>query len=154
MTSNFCPRARERTKRLDLLNNAAHTEKACDFAKHRQTIYVEADSGMAEQLRNVEEVSCAAAEIQNLLRSRQIEFKLANSASMLTPIQRSRSRYLGQSAPGSATAYRRRICSKPAGSIVSMTRFVPSENRFVRNTLSVCFLALARLLPSTSFRIL
>jgi hypothetical protein len=35
---------------------------------------------MTEQLRNVEEVSRTASEIQNPLRSRQIEFKLANSA--------------------------------------------------------------------------
>jgi hypothetical protein len=35
---------------------------------------------MTEQLRNVEEVSCAAAEIQNPFRSRQIEFKLTDPA--------------------------------------------------------------------------
>jgi hypothetical protein len=35
---------------------------------------------MTEELRNVEEVSCAAAEIQNPFRSRQIEFKLTDPA--------------------------------------------------------------------------
>src|SRR5260370_1379295 len=74
--------ARQRTKRLDALNNAAHPEQACYFAKHRQTIHIKPDAGMAEQLRDVEKVSCAAAEIQNPLRSRQIEFKLANSANI------------------------------------------------------------------------
>src|SRR5262249_11478427 len=73
---------------------------------------------------------------------------------MFTPIHRLRSRYFGQSAPGSATAYRWRIRSNPTGSIDSMTRRVSSGNRFARSTLRVCFLALARLRPSTNFRTL
>src|SRR5213080_3051364 len=73
---------------------------------------------------------------------------------MLIPIHRSRSRYFGQSAPGFATAYRLRISSKATGSIVSITRFLFSGNRPVRRSLSVCFLALTKLRPSTSLRIL
>jgi len=76
----FLSEALERPKRLDSLNNAVHPEQACYFAKHRQTIHVETDSGMAEQLRDVKKVSYAAAEIQNLLRSAQIKSNLANSA--------------------------------------------------------------------------
>src|SRR5215469_17076240 len=69
----------QRTKRLDSLNNPAHPEQACNFAKHRQTIYIKPEAGMTEQLCDIEKVSCAAAEIENSLRSRQIEFKLTNS---------------------------------------------------------------------------
>src|SRR5437773_5012175 len=73
---------RERTKRLDSLNYTAHAEQACYFAKHRQTIYIKPDAGMTEQLCDVEKVSCPTAEIENPLRPRQIEFKLANSANI------------------------------------------------------------------------
>ena len=48
---------RERTKCLDLLNNAAYAKQACNFPKHRQTIHIKPDSGMADQLRDVEKVS-------------------------------------------------------------------------------------------------
>src|SRR5206468_4941724 len=72
--------ARERTKRLDSLNYTVHAEQACYFEKHRQTIYIKPGAGMTEQLCDVEKVSCAAAEIENSLRSRKIEFKLANAA--------------------------------------------------------------------------
>jgi hypothetical protein len=34
---------------------------------------------MTEKLRNIEKVSCAAAQIENALGTRHIEFKLANS---------------------------------------------------------------------------
>ena len=71
---------RQRTKWLNLLNYTADTKQARDFPEHRQTIDVQANSGMAEQLRDVEKVSRATAEIENPLWSRQIEFKLANSA--------------------------------------------------------------------------
>jgi hypothetical protein len=70
----------ERTTRLDLLNDAADTEQARDFPKHWQAIHVETDSGMAQQLRDVEKVSRAAAEVENPLGTRHVEFKLANSA--------------------------------------------------------------------------
>src|SRR4029077_6480991 len=69
---------RQRTKRLDLLNDAADTEQARNFPEHCYTIYVEANSGMTEELRDVEKVPCAAAEIENALGTRHVEFKLAN----------------------------------------------------------------------------
>jgi len=68
----------ERTKRFDSLNDPVDTEEACDFPEHRQTIHVETNSGMTEKLRDVEKVSCAAAQIENALGTRQVEFKLAN----------------------------------------------------------------------------
>ncbi len=74
----FLTEVRERTKRLDLLDDAADTEQARDFPEHWQAIHVEANSGMTEELRDVEKVSCAAAQIENALGTRHVEFKLAN----------------------------------------------------------------------------
>lgn len=68
----------KRTKRVDSLNDAADIEQSRDFPEHWQAIHVEANSGMPEQLRNVEKVSGAAAQIENLLGTCQVEFKLAN----------------------------------------------------------------------------
>src|SRR6476659_3949840 len=76
----FLFETRQRTKRLDLLNNAADTEQARDFPEHGHASYVEANSGMAEQLRDVKKVPCAAAQIENALGTRHVEFKLANPA--------------------------------------------------------------------------
>ena len=70
----------ERPKRFNSLDYAMDTEKSRNFAEHGQPVYIETKSGMTEQLRNVEEVSCAAAEIQNPFRSRQIELKVADPA--------------------------------------------------------------------------
>jgi hypothetical protein len=74
----FLTEVRERTKRLDSLNDTSDTEQACHFPEHWQAIHVEADSGMTEELRNVEEISCAAAQVENLAGTRQVKFKLAN----------------------------------------------------------------------------
>jgi hypothetical protein len=60
----------EPTQCLDLLNDAANTEQARDFPEHWQAIHVETNSGMAEELRNVEKISCAAAQIENALGTR------------------------------------------------------------------------------------
>src|SRR6266496_5403048 len=76
----FLSKVGEGTESFDSLDYAVDTEESRNFPEHRDAIYIETKSGMTEQLRNVEEVSCAAAEIQNPLRSRQIEFELANSA--------------------------------------------------------------------------
>src|SRR5262245_10497296 len=75
---------RERAERLDSLNDAVNTEETRDFSKHWQAIHVQAKSGVPEELRDVEEISCAAAQIQNLLGTCQIEFKLANSPDVHT----------------------------------------------------------------------
>src|SRR5947207_15046410 len=74
----FLSETRQRTKRLDLLNDAADTEQARDFPEHWQAIHVEANSGMTEELRDVEKVSCAAAQIENALGTCHVEFKLEN----------------------------------------------------------------------------
>ena len=63
---------------MDSLNDAADTEQACDFPEHWQAIHVEANSGMTEELCDVEKVSCAAAQIENALGTRHVEFKLPN----------------------------------------------------------------------------
>src|SRR5215472_15108731 len=76
----FFPEVRERAKRLNSLNHAANTEKTRDFPKHRQAIHVEPNAGMTEELRYVEKVSCATAQIENLPGTRQVEFKLTNSS--------------------------------------------------------------------------
>ena len=68
----------ERTKRFDSPNDAADTEQACDFPEHCQAIHVEANSGMTEELRDVQKISCAAAQIENALGTRHVEFKLAS----------------------------------------------------------------------------
>jgi hypothetical protein len=65
-------------KRLNLLNDAADTEQVRDFAEHRQVVHVEANPGMTEELRDVEKVPCAAAQIENALGTRHVEFELAN----------------------------------------------------------------------------
>ena len=76
----FLSKVGERTERFNSLDYAVDTEKSRNFAEHGQPVYIKTKSGMTEQLRNVEEVSCAAAEIQNPLRSRQIEFELTDPA--------------------------------------------------------------------------
>jgi len=48
---------RERTKRFDLLNYAADAEQARDFPEHGQTIHVEANPRMTQELCDVEKVS-------------------------------------------------------------------------------------------------
>ena len=80
----FLAEVRERAKRLDSLNDAADTEQAGHFPEHWQAIQVEPNSGMSEELRNVEKVPDAAAEIENALGTRQVEFKLANPADVDT----------------------------------------------------------------------
>src|SRR5436309_8389477 len=73
----FLSEVRKRTKPLDLLNYAANTQEACDLPEHGQTIHVEPNSRMTEKLRDVEKVSCAAAQIENPLGTRKIKLKLA-----------------------------------------------------------------------------
>jgi len=74
----FLSQPRERMKRLDSLNDAANAKQARNFPEHWQVVDVEANSGMTEQLRDVEKVPCAAAQIENPLGTRQVEFELAN----------------------------------------------------------------------------
>jgi len=74
----FLSETRQGTKGLDLLNDAADTEQARNFPEHCHTIDIEANSGMTEELRDVEKVPCAATQIENALGTRHVEFKLAN----------------------------------------------------------------------------
>src|SRR6266487_431551 len=76
----FLSKVGERTESVDSLDYAVNTQESRNFPEHRHAIDIKAKSGMTEQLRNVEEVSCSAAEVQNPLRSRQIEFERANPA--------------------------------------------------------------------------
>jgi len=69
---------RELTKRLDSLNDATNTQESCDFPKHWQAVHIEANSGMTKELRDIQKVSCAAAQIENLLGAGEVEFKLPN----------------------------------------------------------------------------
>jgi hypothetical protein len=70
------------SKGLNARNNAADSEQACDFTKHREVIHVETKSRMPEQLRDVQKIPCAAAKIENALRARHVELDLANSANV------------------------------------------------------------------------
>jgi len=70
--------AREWMKSLNPLNHTSDPEQFCDFPEHWQSIHVEPDSGMTEELRDVQKVSRAAAQIENLLGTRQVEFELAD----------------------------------------------------------------------------
>src|SRR5262245_4391438 len=74
----FLTKVRERTERLNSLNDAMNTEQACDFTEHRQAIHIEADSGMTKKLRDIKKVSCATAQIENLFGPREVESKLPN----------------------------------------------------------------------------
>ena len=76
----FLSKVGERTESVDSLDYAVNPQESRNFPEHRHAIDIKAESGMAEQLRNVEEVPCAAAEIKNALRARQIELERANPA--------------------------------------------------------------------------
>ena len=115
------------------------------------TIHVEPNSGMTEELRDVKKISCAAAQIENALGTRQVEFELANPPDVNSdpPIEIEIFRPV-----------RAGICYGISLANLLETGRIdclddalssPSGKRFGRSSLSVCFLALARLLPSTSF---
>ena len=74
----FSSKVGERPERFNSLDYAMDTEKSRDFAEHGQLVYIKANSGMTEELRDVEKVPCAAAQIENPLGTRHVEFELAN----------------------------------------------------------------------------
>src|SRR6266481_6782040 len=76
----FLSKVGERTESVDSLDYAVNTQESRNFPEHRHAIDIKAKSGMTEQLRNVEEVSCAAAKIKNAPGARQIELERANPA--------------------------------------------------------------------------
>src|SRR6266513_2660010 len=69
-------------KRLNARDNAADTEQARDFRKHRQVIHIETKSLMPEQLCDMQKIPGAAAKIENALWPRQIEFNFPNPANV------------------------------------------------------------------------
>jgi hypothetical protein len=76
----FLAEVGQRTESVNSLDYAMDTQESRNFAEHGQAVHIKTKSGMTEELRSVEEISSAAAEIENPLRPRQIEFKLPNPA--------------------------------------------------------------------------
>jgi len=75
----FLPKIGQRPKSFDSLNDTAYAEQTRNFPEHGQTVHIKTESGMTQQLGYVEEISRAAAKIEDALGTRQIEFDLANS---------------------------------------------------------------------------
>jgi len=75
----FLPKIGQRPKSFDSLNYTAYAEQTRNFPEHGQTVHIKTESGMTQQLGYVEEISRAAAKIEDALGTRQIEFDLANS---------------------------------------------------------------------------
>src|SRR6266516_3482644 len=82
----FSSKVGERTERFNSLDYAVDTEKSRNFAEHGQPVYIKTKSGMTEQLRNVEEVSCAAAEIQ-LANPADIDFDPTFEIEIFWPVR-------------------------------------------------------------------
>src|SRR4029450_2946301 len=74
----FLSKIGERSESFDSLDYTANTEQSRNFPEHGQTVHIKTESGMSQQLRYVEKISCAAAKIEDALGTRQIEFDLAN----------------------------------------------------------------------------
>jgi len=69
-------------KSVDSLDDTVNAQQARNFPEHGQTIHIETDSRMTEQLCDVEEISRAAAKIEDTPRTRQIELDLANPSNV------------------------------------------------------------------------
>lgn len=67
---------------LDLPDDAPHAEQSGDIGKHRNVVDVEPDDIMAEQLRDVGEVTGAGAEIEEALRRHEVELKPADASNV------------------------------------------------------------------------
>ena len=78
----FLSKIGQRPKSFDSLNYTANAEQAGNVPEHGQTIHIQAESRMTEQLSYIEEISCTAAKIEDALGTGQIEFDLANSANV------------------------------------------------------------------------
>ena len=75
----FLSKIGQRPKSFDSLHYAVDAKQARNFAEHGQTVHIKTEPGVTEQLGYVEEISCAAAKIEDAFGARQIEFDLANS---------------------------------------------------------------------------
>jgi hypothetical protein len=70
---------RKRSESFDSLDYAANAEQTRNLPEHGQTVHIKAKSRMTQELGYIEEISCAAAKIEDALGTRQIELDLANS---------------------------------------------------------------------------
>jgi hypothetical protein len=75
----FLSKIWKRSESFDSLDYAANAEQARDLSEHGQAVHIKAKSRMTQQLGYVQEISCAAAKIEDALGTRQIKFYLANS---------------------------------------------------------------------------
>jgi len=78
----LCPEVGEGIESSDSLDHTTNAEEASDVCEHRHAVHIEAESGMAEQLGDVEKISHAAAEVENTLPAHQIELDLANPSNV------------------------------------------------------------------------
>src|SRR5213592_4408687 len=79
MRSNFCPKS-GRGRKASIRWTTRRTPSSRVISRNINTIHVEADPAMAQQLSDVEKISHSAANIEDLFRARQIELDLANPA--------------------------------------------------------------------------
>ncbi len=72
----------EGMKGADSLDHPTDAEETGDFCEHGHAIQVQTKSGMPERLGDVEEVSRAAAKVENALPAREIELDVTNAANV------------------------------------------------------------------------
>ena len=70
---------RQRCLRMNSCDNTAHAEELCGAAKEGFVARIEPESFVTEKPTEVEKVTGAAAEIENLKRSRAIEPKVLHA---------------------------------------------------------------------------
>ena len=69
-------------KSADSLDHPTDAEETGDFCEHGHAVQVQTKSGMPERLGDVEEVSRAAAKVENALPARKIELDVTNAANV------------------------------------------------------------------------
>ena len=72
----LCPELGEGIESSDSPDYTTNAEEASDVCKHRHVVHIEPESGMPEQLGDVEEIPRAAAKVENAPPARQIELDL------------------------------------------------------------------------------
>ncbi len=78
----FSSQNQEGMKSSDSLDHAMNAEETSDFSEHGQAVQIETKSAMPEQLGDIEEISRAAANVENALPAGEIEFDVANTANI------------------------------------------------------------------------
>ncbi len=81
MRSNF-PKIGQGIESFDFPDHSTHAEQARKVPKHGELIQIEPEPFVSEQLSDVQEIPCTAAEIENSLRTHQIDFDFANPANV------------------------------------------------------------------------